>query len=267
MSDLPRPGPQFVSQCAQTSVLPKLYHSNMRIMLTMLLLTVFAQGSPTPVKLADIVERMERAHSAVSSPNHMTRDYRLGRQDSASVDSYGIAEVDFRPPGKYTVTRRSGSRSCDQAVKYVLKREIEIAVSIKKSRAVAVTRENYVFSYLGETVLDGQSYYLLHLDPKRKQPELILGQAWIDKQSFLIRRIEGNIAKSPSWLVRSVHIRLDFTSPRGMWVQSSLEAVADIRWLGAQKLTSHVLDYEAASVVAAKTPKIGVAPPAAAVLK
>jgi hypothetical protein len=52
-----------------------------------------------------------------------------------------------------------------------------------------------------------------------------------------------------------------------MWVQSSLEAVADIRWLGAQKLTSHVLDYEAASVVAAKTPKIGVSPPAAAVLE
>lgn len=106
----------------------------------------------------------------------MTRDYRLGRQDSASIDSYGIAEVDFRPPGKYTVTKRSGSRSCDQAVKYVLKREIEIAVSIKTSRAVAVTRENYGFSYLRETILDGQSYYLLHLDPKRKQPELILGR-------------------------------------------------------------------------------------------
>ena len=267
MSSLPRPRPHFVSQCAQTSVLPKLYHSTMRITLTMLLLTVFAQGSPIPVKVADIVERMERAQSGVSSPNHMTRDYRLGRQGSASVDSYGIAEVDFRPPGKYTVTKRSGSRSCDQAVKYVLKREIEIAVSITKSRAVAVTRENYVFSYLGETVLDGQSYYLLHLDPKRKQPELILGQAWIDKQSFLIRRIEGNIAKSPSWLVRSVHIRFDFANSQGMWVQSSLEAVADIRWLGAQKLTSHVLDYEAASAVAAKTPKIGVAPPAAAVLE
>ena len=46
-----------------------------------------------------------------------------------------------------------------------------------------------------------------------------------------------------------------------------MEAVADIRWLGAQKLTSHVLDYEAASAVAAKTPKIGVAPPAAAALE
>ena len=49
--------------------------------------------------------------------------------------------------------------------------------------------------------------------------------------------------------------------------RSNLEAVADIRWLGAQKLSSLVLDYEAASVVAAKTPKIGVSSPAAAALE
>jgi hypothetical protein len=230
----------------------------LKMLLTLMLLNVlaatFAQGSSHPASLTFIVENMERAQSEISIPNHVTRDYRLGRQGSASVDSYGIAEVDFRPPGKYTVTKRSGSRGCDQAVKYILQHEIDIAMSIKKSRSVAVTRENYVFQYLGETVLDGHSYYLLHLDPKRKQPELIVGQAWVDKQSFLIARIEGNIAKSPSWLVKSVHVRFDFTSPRGMWVQSNLEAVAEIRWLGAQKLTSHVLDYSRlpeASVVAA----------------
>jgi hypothetical protein len=69
--------------------------------------------------------------------------------------------------------------------------------------------------------------------------------------AYGIRRVEGNIAKSPSWLVKSVHVRFDFLHVGQMWVQSSLEAVADIRWLGAQELTSHVLDYEAASVVAA----------------
>jgi hypothetical protein len=235
----------------------------LKVLTVLTALTVFAQGSST-ASLTFIVENMERAQSEISTPITVVRDYRLGRQDSAKVDSYGIAEVDFRPPGKYTVTKRSGSRGCDQAVKYILQHEIDIAMSIKKSRSVAVTRENYVFTYLGETVLDGSSYYLLHLDPKRKQPELIVGRAWVDKHSFLISRIEGNIAKSPSWLVKSVHVRFDFTNSRGMWVQSSLEAVADIRWLGAQKLTSHVLDYEAASVVAAKI--VDKAPPLAVVL-
>ena len=240
----------------------------LKMLLTLTLLNVlaatFAQGSPTPVELADIVERMERAQSVITIPNHVTRDYRLGQQDSAKVESYGIAEVDFRPPGKYTVTKRSGSRGCDQAVKYILQHEIDIAISIKKSAAVAVTRENYVFQYLGETVLEGHSYYLLHLEPRRKVPELIVGQAWVDKRSFLIRRIEGNIAKSPSWLVKSVYIRFDFANSQQMWVQSSLEAVADIRWLGAQKLTSHVLNYSRlpeASVVAAKIAAVAAVAP------
>ena len=233
-----------------------MYVSFMRTLtLKMLLLTVLTQVTFAAVNNppeTSIVEHMERAQSEISVPNHITRDYRLGRPD-AKVESYGVAEVDFRPPGRYTVTKRSGSHSCDAAVKYILQHEIEIAMSIKKSAAVAVTRENYVFTSLGDTVLDGRSYYLLHLDPKRKQPELISGQVWVDKRSYLIRRIEGEIAKSPSWWVKKVHVRLDFASPRRMWIQSSMEAVADVRCVGPQKLTSHVLNYGAPNLVPAKS--------------
>jgi hypothetical protein len=50
-----------------------------------------------------------------------------------------------------------------------------------------------------------------------------------------------------------------------MWVLSNMEAVADVRFLGARKLTSHVMNYEAASVVAEKK-KIGAVAPTASVL-
>src|ERR1039457_2938821 len=181
----------------------------------------------------------------------------------ARVDSEVIAESDFRAPGKYIVEKRSGSSMGAQVVKRILGNEVGIAVSSQKSRSVAVTQENYLFSYLGEAVLDGQSYYLLRLAPRRKQPELISGQAWVDKQSFLIRRLEGTV-KSPSMWVKNIHVRFDFDSPRGIWVLSNMEAVADVRFLGARKLTSHVMNYGAASVVAEK---IGaVAPTASALL-
>ena len=72
-----------------------------------------------------------------------------------------------------------------------------------------MTRENYLFSYLGETVLDGQSYYLLRLDPRRKQAELISGRAWVDKESFLIRRLEGTV-KSPSIWVKTIRVQDQF---------------------------------------------------------
>ena len=240
----------------------------MRIILTMLLvLTVtFARGSSNSESALTsiiIVQKMERAQAAVSIPNHVKRDYRLSRANSARVDSEVIAEIDFRPPGKYIVEKRSGSSMGAQVVKRILGNEVGIAVSSQKSRSVAVTRENYLFSYLGEAVLDGQSYYLLRLDPRRKQPELISGQAWVDKQSFLIRRLEGTV-KSPSMWVKNIHVRFDFDSPRGIWVLSNMEAVADVRFLGARKLTSHVMNYGAASVVAEK---IGaVAPTASALL-
>ena len=172
------------------------------------------------------------------------------------MDSDVFADVDFRT-GKYTVKKLSGSGAGVQIVKRILEQEVSIAASSQKSRLTAVTRENYVFSYLGETILDGQSYYLLRLDPKRpKQPELISGQVWVDKQSFLIRRIEGGV-KSSSWWVKTIHVRLDFASPRGMWVLNGMEAVASVRYLGDRKLTSQMSSFssEAASVVAAKSAK------------
>jgi hypothetical protein len=247
----------------------------MRITLTLkllLLLTVlppmtFAQRRQTPTppaQLTFIVEKMERAQAQVKIPNHVKRDYRLSHANSATVDSEVIAEIDFRAPGNYTIEKHSGSSLGAQLVKRVLEHEVAMAVSSQKSRSAAVTRENYLFGYLGEAVLDGQSYYLLRLDPKRKQPELIAGQAWVDKQSFLIRRIEGNV-KSPSVWVKKIHIRFDFNfdNPREMWVLANMEAVADVRFLGARKLTSQVLDYETASVVAKK---IGAVAPSASAL-
>jgi len=236
-------------------------------LLLMIVLTsvAFAQGSPpaAPAQLAFIVEHMERAQAEVNIPNHVIRDYRLSHANSANVDSEVIADIDFRAPGKYTVAKHSGSSMGAQLVKRVLDREVGITVSSQKSHSAAVTRENYSFSYLGEAVLDGQSYYLLRLDPKRKQPELISGQAWVNKQSFLIRRIQGTI-KSPSMWVKKINARFDFDfdRPRKMWVLSDMEAVADVRFLGARKLTSHVMNYEAASVVA----KSGTVVPVAAAL-
>lgn len=232
----------------------------MRITATLILLTAFAsatfaQSSPqAPPTLAFIVENMERAQAAVNIPSHVKRDYKLGRPNTAAAESEVIADVDFQAPGTYTVAKQSGSNMGPQIVKRVLAHEMSIAVSRDKSRSAAVTRENYFFTLLGEAPLDGKSFYLLGLEPRRKQPELISGQAWVDKQSFLIRRIEGTI-KSPSLWVKKIHTQLDFDfdAPRSMWVLSNMEAVADVRFLGARKLTSCVINYETTSMVAHKT--------------
>jgi hypothetical protein len=238
----------------------------LRIVVAMLLVlaVTLARGtSNSESDLNSVVQKMERAQAAVTIPNHIKRDYRLSRVNNAKIDSEVIAEIDFRAPGKYSIERRSGSSVGAQVVKRILEHEVEVGASSQKSRAAAVTRENYLFTYLGEAVLDGQPYYLLHLDPRRKQPELISGLAWIDKQSFLIRRLDGAV-KSPSLWVKKIHVQFDFDGSKGMWVLSNMEAVADVRFLGLRRLTSQVMNYEAASVVAEKARTV--APPIAAVL-
>ena len=232
--------------------------------MALVLVVTLARGSSNSESgLNSIVQQMERAQARVTIPNHVKRDYRLSRVNNSKIDSEVIAEIDFRAPGKYSVEKSSGSNIGPQVVKRILEHEVEVSASNQKSRSSAVTRENYLFTYLGEALIDGQSYYLLHLDPRRKQPELISGLAWIDKQSFLIRRLEGTV-KSPSLWIRKIHIQFDFDGSKGMWVLSNMEAVADIRFLGARKLTSQVMNYESTSVVAAKTKPA--APPIAAVL-
>jgi hypothetical protein len=123
-------------------------------------------------------------------------------------------------------------------------------MSIPRSKSTAITTENYDFSFLRKEVLKGHLCYVLQLTPKRKQPELISGQAWIDQHSFLIRRIEGDLAKSPSWWVEQVRVELGFTSFQNTWLQISMEAVAEVRCIGKQELTSRVLDYDTAPLSA-----------------
>jgi hypothetical protein len=202
------------------------------------------------VQLMVVVQSMEEAQSDIQLPRHVTREYRLGSPARLNRDSGLVAHVDFTPPGRYAIERRSGSNRAEQVVRQLLQHEIETAMSMQRSKETAITTGNYDFSFLRKEVLNGHPCYLLQISPKRKQSELISGRAWIDQHSFLIRRIEGDLAKSPSWWVKQVHVDLEFTSSQNTWLQISMEAVADVRCLGEQQLTSRVLDYDAAPLSA-----------------
>jgi hypothetical protein len=164
-----------------------------------------------------------------------------------------VAEVNFSPPSSknYQIQTSRGNNRGQQVVRKVLDHEVESSTGNQSHSAL--TRDNYDFTYLGETVLDGQQCYLLGLKPKRKEKELISGQAWVDKNSFFVRHIEGEVAKTPSWWLKKVRVKLSFADFDGSWLQTSMEAVADVRMLGAHTLTSRLVDYRGADVVASHT--------------
>jgi hypothetical protein len=179
------------------------------------------------------------------------REYRLFGANDSTANSDVVAEVDFRPPSRkeYTIQKSSGSKRGQDVVRRVLDREVEAASKGNQGRT-ALNRENYDFTYIGETILDGQPCYLLGLQPRRNDKELISGKAWVDKRSFFVRQVEGDVAKTPSWWLRKVRVKLVFADVRGTWLQTSMEAVADVRFVGPHTLTSRVVEYRAADEVA-----------------
>ena len=199
---------------------------------------------------------MEKAQSDArpQAPYQVIREYRIFGATNSSADSVIVADIDFRPPGNenYNVQRQSGSSRGEQVVRRILDHEVEAAKS-NQPRTSGVTSDNYDFAYIGETVLDGQPCYLLGLKPKRKEKDLISGEAWVDKHSLLVRHIEGELAKSPSWWLKKVRVKLAFGDVEGTWLQTNMEAVADVRILGPHTLTSRILDYRGTDVVALKT--------------
>jgi hypothetical protein len=203
--------------------------------------------------LNSIVEAVEKTQWAVHSqlPYQVLREYRLFGTKSSSSNSNVVAEVNFRPPASkdYKIQKSSGSKRGEQVVRNVLDHEVETASNRSQDRT-AVTRNNYEFSYIGEVVLDGQPCYLLGLKPKRKEKDLIAGKAWVDTHSFFVRRIEGEIAKTPSWWLKAVRVKLAFADFEGTWLQKSMEAVADVRIVGPHTLTSQILDYRGTDVIA-----------------
>jgi hypothetical protein len=223
-------------------------------LLAMLCSSGFAQepNRAKPMPSNEIVESLERAQDGARPDSYQViREYRLfGAIDSKS-NSEVIAEVNFRPParGDYRIQQSSGSGRGLQVVRRVLDQEAETPSHNDKART-ALNRNNYDFNYIGEAILDGQSCYVLELKPKRKEKELIAGQVWVDQHSFLVRHIKGELAKSPSWWLKKVQVKLTFADRGGTWMQTDMEAVADVRIVGPHTLTSRILDYRTADQVA-----------------
>ncbi len=183
----------------------------------------------------------------------VTREYRLYGGNSSEADSQVMADISFVPPTRkdYEITKTLGSGQGEKIVRKVLDHEQEMASNWEST---ALTAENYEFQLLGDEISEGRRCYVLQIDPKRESKDLIKGKAWIDAESFNVRRIEGEPAKSPSWWVKHLQLTLRFSEVKGMWLQTGAQANADIRMLGKRVLTSRDVDYRTGDIVAQKIP-------------
>jgi hypothetical protein len=198
-----------------------------------------------------IIARMAQARAenrARLRPYVVTRNYKLFGKDESKAKSEVIADVAFVPPDskKYTIQETNGSGLGQILVRRMLANEAEVT---KDYVATDISADNYDFRFLREADASGQRCYVLELLPRRIERHLLHGNVWVDANTYLLRRFEGELAKPPSWWVRDVSITFVYGDVGGMWLQTATEAAADVRILGRTTMVSRDVKYKITGLV------------------
>jgi hypothetical protein len=188
------------------------------------------------------------------SSYRLLRQYQMFRERNTTPMAEVKAELVYDPNGNngYQILESKGSDHGSKVVSKLLDSEANGWSKCSRPHPpTAISRDNYDFTFLGTEFLDGHPTYVLGLHPLRKDSGLIDGKAWVDTQTYLIHKIVGEESKSPSWWVRNVNLTLTFGSIGGMWLQTTSQAVADIRIVGQYTMIGRALGVKAAEMASA----------------
>lgn len=211
-----------------------------------------ATNTPDVNVIAQRMADAQQANHARMRAYSLTRQYSVFDKTPEDPKSQVIAHLNFLPPDKkdYSIEKSSGGMS-ERVVRHILDHEMQVT---RNPKDIALTSDNYEFTLKGEEQKNGHDCYVIELHPKEKDKDLIQGLAWIDKTTYNVVHMEGSPAKSPSFWVKEVKLTLDFADVEGLWLQTSMEANAKVRFGGSFNIASRDLSHETASAVADNRP-------------
>jgi hypothetical protein len=212
------------------------------------LLSAFTAFAQTDV--STIVSRMVAAQQQAKEnlrAYQATRKYQIfkGGEQKSQV----TAEVNYEPPQRksFNIVQSTGGTG-EGVIKKTLEHEV---AATRDPHDYEISPANYDFEYAGDSECSGSRCFVLTLKPKRNCKDLIEGKAWVDQNTYLIRRIEGELAKSPSWWVKKALVAIEYGTVEGMWIQTRSVADAKLRMVGDYKLVSQNVELRAATTEAA----------------
>lgn len=152
-----------------------------------------------------------------------------------------VANITVLPPDtkQYDIESSSGGMG-EKVLRDVLSKETEPSRDAERKE---LSPQNYDFQLLGEETLDGRRCFVLSMDPRREEKDLLRGKLWVDAETYNIRRVEGTPAKNPSWWLHDLHILMSFAEVDGMWMRTFTHAVANVRFKGKYVMESRDLEY------------------------
>ena len=151
-----------------------------------------------------------------------------------------ITELSANGRFSYTIVSETGSDYIrDKVLRPLLETEAKVLASGNPSRS-ALTIDNYD---IGGGELAEPGIVKLFAKPRRKEVSLIDGSVFITSADSDLVRVEGKLAKNPSFWTTRVNLVRRYDRIGGVRVPVRLDSTAQIRFAGESSL-SMIYDYE-----------------------
>ena len=143
---------------------------------------------------------------------------------------------------RYEIVSERGSEQVrNKVLKAVLKREQELIAAGDPARS-ALTEENYDFT---ETAPSGAREKYVALKPKRKDTLLVDGRMVLSPDGRELLRVEGKLAKNPSFWTSLVNVIRHYARLDGVRVPIATQSVAKVKVIGVSRMD---MQYEYATI-------------------
>lgn len=133
----------------------------------------------------------------------------------------------------YAVTAEGGSAYIRSKVLRALLEAERDVIARGEARRSALVQENYTFRANG---VDADGLASILLTPRRKERVLVSGTMFLQPGDGRLVRLEGRLAKSPSFWVKNVDIVRSYESIGDAVVPVALTSRAHVRLLGSAEL-------------------------------
>lgn len=175
-------------------------------------------------------------------PLRQYRAYRRMKAECERMDQQGWLEAwtEYDERGfRYEIVAEGGSESVrNKVLKTVLRREQELIAKGEDSRG-ALTSSNYEFEDAASE--NGMRYILLK--PKRKDALLVDGRMVLSQDGSDLLRVEGRLAKNPSFWTSLVNVIRHYARLDGVRVPVAVESIAKVKLVGLSRMDVHY-EYE-----------------------
>jgi hypothetical protein len=218
-----------------------------RALLVIVALLFCAPGLPrlTRAAPADAVE--PAIARFLARPDEPLMEYRAARHMEAQNERFNMrasldAVTTLNADGhfSYSVTREEGSEYIRNKVLRALLQNEEKLFATADPRRAALTSSNYELNG-GELAEPG--VVRLFVKPRRKEVSLFEGSVFVTRDDADLLRVEGRLARNPSFWTTRVDLVRRYDRVGGIRVPVRLDTAAQIRFAGTATM-SVVYDYE-----------------------